>query len=112
MAALNLTDRAQLLALVKAERKSFAESKNLSVPQKLDQNVTNLISSVAEFGAEIDDAELKDKLGAALEAGAGSHFVNIHRVMSDLKNWIDPMKPAPVEESDEGEGEEGGDEEA
>lgn len=101
--ALDLKDRSALLSLVKAERKAFAEKKNVAVPQKLDQNVTNLLTSVAEHDAQIEDTELKSKLNDALEAGAGSHFVNIHRVMKDLDEWIAPMRPAPEEPAEEGE---------
>lgn len=110
MAALNLSDRAQILALVKAERSAFAQKKNISVPQKLDQNVVNMVTALEQHGAEIDEGELKSKLGDALEAGAGKHFVNIHRVMKDLDDWVAPMRPAPAAE--EGEGEEGGEEAA
>ena len=106
MATLNLSDRTALLAIVREERRKFAEAKNVSVPQKLDQNAVNLLVSVAEYDADIDEADLRSKLGDALDAGAGKHFVNMHRVMKDLSDWIEPMKPAPAEP----EGEEGGEE--
>ena len=109
MAAIDLTDRKSLKSLVNAERCAFAAEKGLkSTPQKLDNHVASLVSSLEGAGVEIDDAELKGKLRGALDAAAGANFVNAGAVIKELDQWIAPMRPAPEPEAEEGEGEEGG----
>ena len=107
MAALDLTNRAEVKAIANAEAKSFASEKSIAVPQKVADRAARMVLSLKDAGVEVEDSEFKAKFTAALDAAAGGKFVNSDRFLKEFDAWVGPMRPAPEPAPEEGEGEEG-----